>query len=186
MHHLPLLHTFPLSLSSLPPYFSLSLSPFSLSPSPSLSTPPLPRWLWVLYHSHSTRYPQHQMCHMETSRIPQATILMYASQFTLGEPGVDRYICPLEKFLGPLDKLRLHPPSISPPPHSSLTDCYKLCISFVFCPAFFLGGSPQVTVESLIHSSQDRQHLRTEAMGTVHLRLGVILRHFDKFGVEFN
>ena len=42
-----------------------------------------------------------------------------------------------------------------------------------------------MTVESLIHSSQDRQHLRTEAMGTVHLRLGVILRHFDKLGVEF-
>ena len=41
-------------------------------------------------------------------------------------------------------------------------------------------------VESLIHSSGDRQYLCTEAMGKVHLRVGIILRHFEKFGVEFS
>ena len=76
----------------------------------------------ILYHSHCTRYPQRQVCHMETSRIPQATILMYASQFTPGEPGLDRYICPPEKsgFLGPLDILPLHP-------HTSLS-CLTGCL----------------------------------------------------------
>lgn len=37
---------------------------------------------------------------------------------------------------------------------------------------------------ALIHSSKDRQRLRTEAMGTVHIRIGVLLRDFEKFGVE--
>ena len=51
-------------------------------------------------------------------------------------------------------------------------------------PAFFLGGGPELCSESLIHSSQDRQRLRTEASGNVHLRVGVLLRNFEKFGVE--
>ena len=50
--------------------------------------------------------------------------------------------------------------------------------------AFFLGGGPELRSTAVVHSSEDRQRLRTEAMGTVHLRLGVILRHFQKFGVE--
>lgn len=37
--------------------------------------------------------------------------------------------------------------------------------------------------ESVIHSSKDRQRLRTEAMGTVYIQLGVILRNFERFGV---
>lgn len=51
-------------------------------------------------------------------------------------------------------------------------------------PAFFLGGSPELNNESVVHSSKDRQRLRTEAMGNVHVRLGVMLRNFDKYGVE--
>ena len=51
-------------------------------------------------------------------------------------------------------------------------------------PAFFLGGSPELTSDSLIHSCHDRQHLRTQAMGRVHLRLMIILRHLSHFGVE--
>lgn len=30
----------------------------------------------------------------------------------------------------------------------------------------------------------DRLRLRTESMGRVHLRLNVLLRNFEKFGVE--
>lgn len=50
--------------------------------------------------------------------------------------------------------------------------------------AFFVGGSPELRNEAVVYSTQDRQRLRTEAMGTVHLRLGIILRNFEKFGVE--
>ncbi len=66
-----------------------------------------------------------------------------------------------------------------------------LCLALALCkqyppsPAFFLGGSPEVTRDSLVYSSADRQKVRTEAMGTIHLQLGVVLRNFDKFGVEF-
>jgi len=49
---------------------------------------------------------------------------------------------------------------------------------------FFLGGGPILKDDSIIHGSVNRQKLVTEAMGTVHLRLGVILRNFEKFGVE--
>lgn len=38
--------------------------------------------------------------------------------------------------------------------------------------------------ESIVHSSKDRQRLRTEAMGTVHIQLGVMLRNFEKYGVS--
>ena len=50
--------------------------------------------------------------------------------------------------------------------------------------AFFLGGGPELRSETTIHSSRDRQRLRTEAAGTVHIRLGILLRNFEKFGVE--
>jgi len=49
----------------------------------------------------------------------------------------------------------------------------------------FLGGGPVLKNPDLIYSGADRYHLRTQAMGTVHLQLGVILRHFDKYGIEF-
>ena len=38
--------------------------------------------------------------------------------------------------------------------------------------------------DSIVHGSINRQKLVTQAMGTVHLRLGVILRNFEKFGIE--
>ena len=49
---------------------------------------------------------------------------------------------------------------------------------------YFLGGGPQLKNTDLIYSGADRYRLRTEAMGQVHLRLGIILRNFDKFGIE--
>ena len=35
-----------------------------------------------------------------------------------------------------------------------------------------------------VHSSVDRERLRTTAMGTVVLDLGIITRDFEKYGVE--
>jgi len=48
----------------------------------------------------------------------------------------------------------------------------------------FLGGGPMLKHPDLIYSGADRYHLRTQAMGKVHLQLGVIVRHFDKYGIE--
>jgi len=60
---------------------------------------------------------------------------------------------------------------------------FKTC-SYFFMLAFFLGGSPHLKEDSLVYNVTDRQRLRTTSTGTVHLRLGVILRNFDKHGVE--
>lgn len=51
--------------------------------------------------------------------------------------------------------------------------------------AFFLGGGPHLKEDSLVYSVTDRQRLRTVTAGTIHLRLGVVLRNFEKHGVEF-
>jgi B9 domain-containing protein 2 len=48
----------------------------------------------------------------------------------------------------------------------------------------FLGGGPQLRNPDLIYSGADRYHLRTVAMGNVQMQLNVILRNFDKFGIE--
>ncbi|XP_029908309.1 B9 domain-containing protein 2 [Myripristis murdjan] len=49
----------------------------------------------------------------------------------------------------------------------------------------FVGGGPQLRTPDLIYSGADRYRLHTEAMGTVELELGIIMRHFDKYGVEY-
>lgn len=49
---------------------------------------------------------------------------------------------------------------------------------------YFLGGGPQLKNPDLIYSGADRYRLHTIAMGSVHVRLGVILRNFDKYGIE--
>ncbi|XP_069677121.1 B9 domain-containing protein 2-like isoform X1 [Periplaneta americana] len=49
---------------------------------------------------------------------------------------------------------------------------------------YFLGGGPQLKNPDLVYSGNDRYRLQTETMGTVHLELGVILRNFDKYGIE--
>ncbi|NWU73975.1 B9D2 protein, partial [Pterocles burchelli] len=49
----------------------------------------------------------------------------------------------------------------------------------------WLGGGPQLRAPPhLVTAATDRFRLRTEAAGTVHLQLGVVLRHFGRFGVE--
>ncbi|OQV19081.1 B9 domain-containing protein 2 [Hypsibius exemplaris] len=49
---------------------------------------------------------------------------------------------------------------------------------------YFLGGGPQLRDFSVVHEATDRHRLYTQSMGKIHLELGVILRGFDKYGVE--
>lgn len=48
----------------------------------------------------------------------------------------------------------------------------------------FVGGGPQLRSPDLIYSGADRYRLHTVGMGTVELELCIILRHFDRYGVE--
>ncbi|NWQ94188.1 B9D2 protein, partial [Burhinus bistriatus] len=49
-----------------------------------------------------------------------------------------------------------------------------------------VGGGPQLRAPeaTTVAGATDRFRLRTEAAGTVHLQLGVLLRHFGRYGVE--
>ncbi|XP_067831145.1 B9 domain-containing protein 2 [Heptranchias perlo] len=49
----------------------------------------------------------------------------------------------------------------------------------------FVGGGPQLKHSDLIYTGADRYRLHTVAMGKVHLQLSVILRNFDRYGVEY-
>lgn len=48
---------------------------------------------------------------------------------------------------------------------------------------FFIGGAPQLRNPDMVHSSE-RFTLQTVSMGKVHLKLGLIFRNFEKYGVE--
>lgn len=48
----------------------------------------------------------------------------------------------------------------------------------------FVGGGPQLLSNDLIYTGADRYRLQTRTMGSVHLQLAVLLRHFDRYGVE--
>lgn len=50
---------------------------------------------------------------------------------------------------------------------------------------YFLGGGLQLKYPDLLYSSVERYKLRTEAMGIIKFEFNVILRNFDKFGVEY-
>lgn len=50
---------------------------------------------------------------------------------------------------------------------------------------YFLGGSLQLKNIDVIYTGNDRYHLQTETMGKVHLELGVLLRNFHKYGIEW-
>jgi hypothetical protein len=52
-----------------------------------------------------------------------------------------------------------------------------------FATAYFVGGGPQVLSLDVVHTASERSYLRTQAMGTVVLELGIISRNFEKFGV---
>ena len=49
---------------------------------------------------------------------------------------------------------------------------------------FYIGGSHQLRNPDLVISSTDRYRLSTTTMGKVYVQLAVILRNFEKFGVE--
>ncbi|XP_047568016.1 B9 domain-containing protein 2 isoform X1 [Lutra lutra] len=48
----------------------------------------------------------------------------------------------------------------------------------------FVGGGPQLLHGDTIYSGADRYRLHTAAGGIVRLELGLLLRHFDRYGVE--
>ena len=50
--------------------------------------------------------------------------------------------------------------------------------------SYFIGGAPQLRTSDVIYTGPDRCRLSTTAMGTVHLQIGLIVRNFDKFGIE--
>lgn len=50
--------------------------------------------------------------------------------------------------------------------------------------ALFNGETLQLAEESFVHSAEHRHHLQTTSRGDVHLELNVILKDFEKFGVE--
>lgn len=49
---------------------------------------------------------------------------------------------------------------------------------------FFMGGGPELSEESVIYSNNDRIHLRTQASGKVKVKLSIITRNFEKYGIE--
>ena len=53
--------------------------------------------------------------------------------------------------------------------------------------SYFVGGSLQLKNPDLFNSNSTDElyRLKTVSMGKINLRLNVILRNFDKYGVEF-
>jgi B9 domain-containing protein 2 len=50
--------------------------------------------------------------------------------------------------------------------------------------AYFLGATPQLKNLDMVSNPTDRFRLVTCAMGKVHLEIGIVIRNFDKSGVE--
>ncbi|OAF67757.1 B9 domain-containing protein 2 [Intoshia linei] len=48
-----------------------------------------------------------------------------------------------------------------------------------------LGGGVRLKNTNLIHTGVDRYHLRTVAMGSVDLNVFVVMRNFERYGVEY-
>jgi B9 domain-containing protein 2 len=51
--------------------------------------------------------------------------------------------------------------------------------------SYFVGGGLQLKNPELAIANSELYRLKTVSMGKVHLRLNVILRNFEKYGVEF-
>jgi B9 domain-containing protein 2 len=51
--------------------------------------------------------------------------------------------------------------------------------------SYFVGGSLQLKNPELAIANSELYRLKTISMGKVHLKLNIILRNFDKYGVEF-
>ena len=50
--------------------------------------------------------------------------------------------------------------------------------------SYFVGGGPVLKNSNIIYAGPDRYKLNTVAMGYVHVSVGVMVRNFDKFGIE--
>jgi len=50
--------------------------------------------------------------------------------------------------------------------------------------SFFLGGAPHLVHDELVYTHADRFRLFAETTGTVHIELGIVLKDFEKNGVE--
>lgn len=48
----------------------------------------------------------------------------------------------------------------------------------------FVGGGLQLRSTDAVYSGVGRDKLNTVAMGSVHFNIGIILRNFDKYGVQ--
>ncbi len=106
--------------------------------------------------------------------------------------------CSYAHSFSPISGLRFHPhPNGSRELRSRLCDmetrriilrtCAKLAYFTRSCSedeGAFVGGSVQLKSPDLVYSATDRYRLRTEAAGTVHVHLGIMMRHFDKYGVD--
>ena len=51
--------------------------------------------------------------------------------------------------------------------------------------SYFVGGGLQLKNPELAIANSELYRLKTVSMGKVHLRLNVVLRNFEKYGVEF-
>lgn len=51
--------------------------------------------------------------------------------------------------------------------------------------SYFVGGGLQLKNPELAIANSETYRLKTASMGKIHLRLNVILRNFEKYGVEF-
>lgn len=49
---------------------------------------------------------------------------------------------------------------------------------------FFVGGTPSLRNSDSVYSGFDRYKLSTRAMGKVHIKLSLIFRNFEKYGIE--
>jgi B9 domain-containing protein 2 len=49
---------------------------------------------------------------------------------------------------------------------------------------YYLGGGHQLRNPDLLASASDRHRLTTTTTGKVHVQIGIIVRSFEKFGVE--
>ena len=50
--------------------------------------------------------------------------------------------------------------------------------------SFFIGGSPRLVHEDVAYSPGDRFRLVTKSTGVVHVHFQVVLKNFDKYGVQ--
>merc|ERR1711934_732516 len=76
----------------------------------------------------------------------------------------------------------------TPGEHRVEISCWKPVDASFFdsTKASFMGGGPVLVHEAVIHQQEDRFRLVSNAVGTVVLELGLIMKDFEQHGVELN